>query len=57
MQNLTYDDLCTIEKDEDDRIRLIKMNSVTINKLNSQIGLEVQEKRGRGVEKYPSAGK
>lgn len=44
MQNLSYEDLCTIEKDEDGRVRLIKMNVVTINKLNSQIALKVQEK-------------
>ena len=44
MKNITYDDLCTIEKDSDDRIRLIKMNSITVNKLNSQIALDIQEK-------------
>ena len=44
MQNLSYEDLCTIEKDEDGRIRLVKMNVITINKLNSSIALEVQDK-------------
>ena len=44
MQNLTYDDLCTIERDEDGRVRLVKMNVITINKLNSSIALEVQDK-------------
>lgn len=44
MENLTYEDLCTIERDKEDRIRLIKMNSVNINNLNSKIALDVQEK-------------
>lgn len=44
MQNITYDDLCTIEKDETNDVSLIKMNSININKLNSKIALEVQEK-------------
>lgn len=44
MQNLTYEDLCTIDKDEQGRIRLIKMNSININKLNSQIALDIQNK-------------
>lgn len=44
MKNITYDDLCTIERDSEDRIRLIKMNSITVNTLNSQIALDIQEK-------------
>lgn len=44
MQNLTYDDLCTIEQDSDGKIRLVKMNVITINKLNSSVALEVQDK-------------
>lgn len=44
MQNITYDDLCTIEKDETNDVSLIKMNSININKLNSKIALEVQGK-------------
>lgn len=44
MQNLSYEDLCTIEKDEDGRTRLVKMNVITINKLNSSIALEVQNR-------------
>ena len=44
MQNITYDDLCSIEKDETNDVSLIKMNSININKLNSKIALEVQEK-------------
>lgn len=44
MQNIQYDDLCTIEKDADGRIRLAKMNVITINKLNSSIALEIQDK-------------
>lgn len=44
MQNLSYNDLCTIEKDANGEIRLIEMNVVTINKLNSNIILKIQEK-------------
>ena len=44
MKNLTYNDLCTIERDSNERIRLITMNSVTINNLNSQIALDIQKK-------------
>lgn len=44
IQNITYDDLCTIEKDEANDVCLIKMNSININKLNSKIALEIQEK-------------
>ena len=44
MQNITYDDLCTIVKDETNDVSLIKMNTININKLNSKIALEVQEK-------------
>ena len=44
MKDITYDDLCTIERDSEDRIRLIKMNSVAINNLNSHIALDIQEK-------------
>lgn len=44
MKDITYDDLCTIERDEANDVSLIKMNSININKLNSQIALDVQEK-------------
>ena len=44
MENTPYDDLCTIEKDEANDVCLIKMNSININKLNSKIALEIQEK-------------
>ena len=44
MKDITYDDLCTIEKDEANDVCLIKMNSININKLNSKIALEIQEK-------------
>lgn len=49
MQNLTYEDLCTIERDESGIIRLIKMNVITVNKLNSQIALEVQNKLNNSI--------
>lgn len=44
MENLTYKDLCTIDRDSEGRIRLISLNVVNVNKLNSQIALEIQEK-------------
>ena len=44
MQNITYEDLCTIERGSEGRIRLIEMNVVNVNKLNSQIALNIQEK-------------
>lgn len=44
MKNIEYDDLCTIDKDVEGRIRLIKLNVVNVNKLNSEIALKVQEK-------------
>ncbi len=44
MENLTYEDLCTIDRDSEGRIRLISLNVVNVNKLNSQIALEIQEK-------------
>ena len=44
MQNIRYENLCTIEKDEEGKIRLIEMNSININKLNSQIALDIQNK-------------
>lgn len=44
MENLTYEDLCTIDRDSEGRIRLISLNVVNVNKLNSQIALGIQEK-------------
>ena len=44
MQKLSYEDLCTIDRDKDGRIRLIKMNVVNVNKLNSEIALNIQNK-------------
>ena len=44
MENLTYEDLCTIDRDSEGRIRLISLNVVNVNKLNSKIALEIQEK-------------
>lgn len=44
MQKVTYEDLCTIERDSEGRIRLIEMNVVNVNKLNSEIALSIQEK-------------
>lgn len=44
MEGLTYEDLCTIDRDSEGRIRLISLNVVNVNKLNSKIALEIQEK-------------
>lgn len=44
MENLTYEDLCTIDRESEGRIRLISLNVVNVNKLNSKIALEIQKK-------------
>lgn len=44
MEGLTYEDLCTIDRDSEGRIRLISLNVVNVNKLNSKIALEIQKK-------------
>ncbi len=43
MQNMTYQDLCEIEKDESGNIKLMKLNVINVNKICTDIGLKVQE--------------
>ncbi len=43
MKDMTYQDLCTIEKDSDGNIKLMKLDVVNINKICSSIALELQE--------------
>ena len=43
MQNYSYDDLFTVEKDNDNKISLIKSNINNINKIVAQIALNVQK--------------
>ena len=41
-------DLCTIERDKNGKIILIKMNSVNVSKLNNEIALDIQKKFDTG---------
>lgn len=43
MQNYTYNDLITIDKDINGKISLIEANSVAINKITSQINSNIQK--------------
>lgn len=43
MQNYAYNDLFTVEKDNDNKISLIKTNTNNINKIVAQIALNVQK--------------
>ncbi len=44
MQDLTYQDLCEIDKDEKGNITLMKMNVINVNKVCSKIALQIQQK-------------
>lgn len=43
MSNMTYQDLCEIEKDGSGNIKLLKLNVINVNKVCTDIGLNVQE--------------
>lgn len=43
MQNYTYNDLITIDKDINGKISLIEANSIAINEITSQINLNIQK--------------
>ncbi len=50
MQNYSYDDMFTIEKDSIGNITMIKSNVTNINKITSEIAINIQkslDKRGR----------
>ena len=50
MQNYSYDDMFTIEKDSNGNITMIKSNVTNINKITSEIAINIQkslDKRGR----------
>ncbi len=44
MQDYTYNDLCQVEKDEEGNIKLLKLNVINVNKISTNIALQVQEK-------------
>ena len=48
MEKIEYEDLCTIERDKNGKIILIKMNSVNVSKLNNEIALDIQKKFDTG---------
>lgn len=43
MKDLSYDDLCDVQKDDSGNITMIKMNVITVNNVCSKIALEVQK--------------
>lgn len=49
MADYEYDDLCTIIKDEENNVKMIKTNMVTINKIISDIPLLIQKEMEKDV--------
>jgi len=43
MVNYKYDDLSTVVRDEDGKIRMIKMNIMLVNEITSDIAIKIQE--------------
>ena len=43
MQNYSYNDLCQVEKDDEGNIKLLKLNVINVNKISTDIALNVQE--------------
>lgn len=43
MANYEYDDLCTVIKDDENNIKMIKINMITINEIISDIPILMQE--------------
>lgn len=43
MQNVKYEDLCKIEKDNQGNIKLVNLDVINVNKVSSKIALKVQE--------------
>ena len=43
MANYKYDDLSTVIRDEDGKIRMIKMNIILVNEITSDIAIKIQE--------------
>ena len=42
MEGYDYDDFCMVEKDEDNNVKLITTNMITINKIISDIPILIQ---------------
>lgn len=47
MQNHTYDELFSIEKDDNGNITMIKANVVSINEITSDVAIKIQEEINR----------
>ena len=43
MKDYTYDDLFTVEKDANDNITMIKSNVTNMNKITSEIAINIQQ--------------
>ena len=43
MEEYEYEDFCTVVKDNDDNIKMINVNMITINKIISDIPILIQE--------------
>ncbi len=43
MSNMSYEDLCQVEKDDEGNIKLLKLDIVNVNKICTDIGLNVQK--------------
>ena len=43
MEDYKYEDFCTVKKDEEDNIKMINVNMITVNKIISDIPILIQE--------------
>lgn len=41
--NYKYEDICTVSRDEQENIKMIQMNPITINNITSNVALKIQE--------------
>lgn len=44
MKDLKYEDLCTLDKDNDGNVTLMNMNVINVNKVSSEIAIKLQDK-------------
>ena len=44
MKNLKYEDLCSLDKDNDGNVSLMNMNVINVNKVSSEIAIKLQNK-------------
>ena len=50
MKNYSYNDLCQVEKDEEGNIKLLKLNVINVNKISSDIALQVQNQLNENLK-------